>query len=81
MYSSNDLSVPFINLNYLGNPQCGRQTIPLDPETNIIGGQPAQEGEYPWQASVWIDDGSGLQVRCGAAILTSEWVVTAANCM
>ena len=44
----------------------------------IIGGDDAQVGEWPWQAS--------LQSRynfhfCGAAVISDEWVVTAAHCL
>ncbi|XP_011476691.1 transmembrane protease serine 6 isoform X2 [Oryzias latipes] len=44
--------------------------------SRIIGGKDASEGEWPWQAS--------LQVRgthiCGGALISSQWVVSAAHC-
>uniref|UniRef100_A0A3B4A888 Peptidase S1 domain-containing protein n=1 Tax=Periophthalmus magnuspinnatus TaxID=409849 RepID=A0A3B4A888_9GOBI len=46
------------------------------PSSRIVGGSNASEGEWPWQAS--------LQVRgqhvCGAALVTSVWLLSAAHC-
>lgn len=47
---------------------------PTGPE--IVGGQPADPGEYPWQALVL--PGGFL---CGGSLIHAQWVVTAAHCM
>ncbi|NWS46593.1 TM11E protease, partial [Probosciger aterrimus] len=42
----------------------------------ITGGQRAQEGEWPWQASIQYDGSH----RCGASVISNTWLVTAAHC-
>ncbi|XP_072044556.1 uncharacterized protein [Amphiura filiformis] len=59
------------------DPKCGLQTVDLLPETQIVGGQPAQEGEYPWQAALY----SGGYRICGASLVTPNWLITAAHCV
>ncbi|XP_041891557.1 ovochymase-2 isoform X1 [Corvus kubaryi] len=45
--------------------------------SRIIGGEEAVQYSWPWQASVQIAD----EHICGGAVLTKEWVVTAAHCL
>ncbi|XP_066484776.1 transmembrane protease serine 11E-like [Tiliqua scincoides] len=42
----------------------------------ITGGNIAGEGEWPWQASL---QNNGIH-RCGATLISDEWLVTAAHC-
>lgn len=44
--------------------------------SKIVGGQPADPGEWPWQALVR----SGPYM-CGGSLIHQEWVVTAAHCV
>ncbi|HHY53961.1 MAG TPA: trypsin-like serine protease [Chloroflexi bacterium] len=46
----------------------------------IVGGAPADPGEYPWQAALlYASDGSWW--GCGGSLLTPTWVATAAHCV
>uniref|UniRef100_A0A674K7G3 Peptidase S1 domain-containing protein n=1 Tax=Terrapene triunguis TaxID=2587831 RepID=A0A674K7G3_9SAUR len=42
----------------------------------IVGGQNAQNGAWPWQASIQY---KGFHI-CGGSLITGEWVVSAAHC-
>lgn len=42
----------------------------------IVGGQPADPGEWPWQVMVRPGD-----YLCGGSLIAADWVVTAAHCM
>ncbi|NXN97037.1 TM11E protease, partial [Rhinopomastus cyanomelas] len=60
------------------NNCCGtrKQTFSFTGVERIIGGQRAQEGEWPWQASIQLD---GTH-RCGASVISNTWLLTAAHC-
>jgi len=45
-------------------------------EIEIVGGQPAEPGEWPWQ--VMVRPGGYL---CGGTLIAADWVVTAAHCV
>jgi len=50
----------------------------------IVGGmEVAQEGAYPWQASLgatWIPNPAQAHY-CGGAIYDNQWILTAAHCL
>ena len=48
----------------------------------IIGGEPADISEAPWQVSLeYEEDGDECQHFCGGVILNNEWILTAAHCV
>ncbi|XP_036392375.1 ST14 transmembrane serine protease matriptase a [Megalops cyprinoides] len=54
---------------------CGKQPFKVQ---RIVGGQNANEGEWPWQVSLHI---KGAGHVCGASIINNKWLVTAAHCV
>ncbi|XP_037787621.1 serine proteinase stubble-like [Penaeus monodon] len=57
---------------------CGR---PFSRNARIVGGNRASFGEWPWQASIRVWRGHTNIHVCGGALLTSQWLVTAAHCI
>jgi secreted trypsin-like serine protease len=43
------------------------------PTTNVVGGEPAADGESPWMVH--------LSMGCGGSLLTNQVVLTAAHCL
>lgn len=56
---------------------CGQ---PLFRAARIVGGNRASFAEWPWQASIRVWRARTYMHVCGGALLTSNWVVTAAHC-
>jgi secreted trypsin-like serine protease len=48
---------------------------PLESVSRIIGGKEANAHSWPWQ--VMVTDG---MIMCGAALISNEWLLTAAHC-
>lgn len=47
-------------------------------ETQIVGGQVAERGEYPWQAMLFNPNGMFV---CSGSLIRNNWVLTAAHCL
>jgi len=57
---------------------CGRRFIR---QSRIVGGGLAGYGEWPWQVSLRQYKNGQFRHKCGAALLTHQWVITAAHCV
>lgn len=49
-------------------------------QPQIVGGQNANPGEWPWQTRVFITVGGGT-FACGGSLIDEDWVLTAAHCV
>ncbi|XP_021542654.2 LOW QUALITY PROTEIN: putative serine protease 42 [Neomonachus schauinslandi] len=52
-------------------PGCGQVVA------KILGGKEAEEGKWPWQVSVRINE----KHVCGGSLITRQWVLTAGHCI
>lgn len=57
---------------------CGRRFVR---QGRIVGGGLADYGEWPWQVSLRQYKNGQFRHKCGAALLTHQWVLTAAHCV
>nr|XP_048302227.1 transmembrane protease serine 11C [Myodes glareolus] len=72
-FKFSDIAMPIAE--DLLNTCCGRRTI-TPSGVKIVGGQDAEEGEWPWQASLQ----QNSVHRCGATLISNNWLITAAHC-
>ncbi|XP_044262332.1 brachyurin-like [Tribolium madens] len=59
-----------------------RKAIPIKKHFGgrIIGGDVAQDGQFPWQVAVYFDTSNG-SFFCGGALIDTKWVLTAGHCV
>ncbi|XP_017203015.1 transmembrane protease serine 11D [Oryctolagus cuniculus] len=57
--------------------QCGaRPDLITLSEERIIGGTQAEEGDWPWQVSLQLNNAH----HCGGILISNTWILTAAHC-
>uniref|UniRef100_V9L7A7 Prostasin-like protein n=1 Tax=Callorhinchus milii TaxID=7868 RepID=V9L7A7_CALMI len=70
------LSLSVVLLSYVGWCQAVQGCGKPRPADRIVGGAPAQRGEWPWQVSIH----EGSQHVCGGSLISASWVISAAHC-
>jgi len=62
---------------------CGTQ--PIQPtgisSARIVGGMEARPNSWPWQCSVYGDQGGGYFNQCGGSVISNTYILTAAHCL
>lgn len=56
------------------------ESSPADVESRIVGGEPADEGEYPFVAYLSIES-DGATFACGGSLYAPDMILTAAHCV
>lgn len=46
-----------------------------------FGGNVAKQGTWPWHAALYYKNGPSLEYICGGTLISSQFVLTAANCL
>lgn len=59
-----------------GRTGCGENGVHIN--SRIVGGKPADKGEWPWMAALLRD---GDDQYCGGVLITNRHILTAAHCV
>ncbi|XP_064463808.1 chymotrypsin A-like [Ornithodoros turicata] len=69
-------------LPLVASQSCGVSLLNEKNIERIVGGQPADPGEWPWQVSLRKVGRDGRTRHfCGGALISDQWVATAAHCV
>nr|prf enteropeptidase [Rattus norvegicus] len=60
---------------------CGEKMVTQKVGPKIVGGSDTQAGAWPWVVALYYRDRSGDRLLCGASLVSSDWLVSAAHCV
>nr|XP_015194900.1 PREDICTED: tryptase-2-like [Lepisosteus oculatus] len=67
-------------LSHSRQPYRDLSSSPLS-RSSIVGGEDAEEGQWPWMACITFPNLSREFCFCGGSLISEEWVVSAAHCL
>ncbi|CAO2632210.1 Tmprss15 [Lemmus lemmus] len=66
---------------HCNHKSCGEKMVAPKVNPKIVGGSDAQAGSWPWLVALYYKDSYRDQLLCGASLVSSEWLVSAAHCV
>ncbi|XP_069044071.1 serine protease 27-like isoform X1 [Lepisosteus oculatus] len=72
----------FFLLAFFGILILNKEEVSSSPlsRSSIVGGQDAEEGQWPWQVYMQIQVNLNDATFCGGSLISEQWVLTAARC-
>nr|XP_042114860.1 enteropeptidase [Peromyscus maniculatus bairdii] len=74
-------SQDFLILLHCNRKSCGEKMVTQKVNPKIFGGSDAQAGSWPWVVALYYRESNYDRLHCGASLVNSEWLVTAAHCV
>ncbi|XP_050004892.1 enteropeptidase isoform X1 [Alexandromys fortis] len=66
---------------HCNHKSCGEKMVASNVNPKIVGGSDAEAGSWPWLVALYYRDSYRDQLLCGASLVSSEWLVSAAHCV
>lgn len=65
-------------LKAINNTDADSATLPLPA---IVGGEPSNNGDYPWFGRIDVRYSNGAGLSCGASLIHADFAISAAHCL